>query len=131
MEMSSNSEPAEPGTKAANVHRTGFGPAVTADNQAHTCAHALQVVAAFDAAEIRLIEILNDRAYSADDPQPQEIVWERMRVSPATVSCGNNPTPGMNARPMFADRPPDRVGCCSRLNARLASATGTLPHLRP
>jgi len=42
--------------------------------------HALQVVAAFDAAEIRLIEILNDRAYSADDPQPQEIVWERMNL---------------------------------------------------
>jgi cell division GTPase FtsZ len=42
--------------------------------------HALQVVAAFDAAQIRLIEILNDRAYSADDPQPQEIVWERMNL---------------------------------------------------
>src|SRR5262245_12379026 len=42
--------------------------------------HALQVVAAFDAAQIRLIEILNDRAYSADDPQPQEVVWERMNL---------------------------------------------------
>ena len=42
--------------------------------------HALQVAAAFDAAGIRLIEILNDRAYSADDPQPQEVVWERMNL---------------------------------------------------
>ena len=42
--------------------------------------HALQVGAAFDAARIRLIEILNDRAYSADDPQPQELVWERMNL---------------------------------------------------
>ena len=42
--------------------------------------HALQVAAAFDAAQIRLIEILNDRAYSADDPQPQSIVWERMNL---------------------------------------------------
>jgi cell division GTPase FtsZ len=42
--------------------------------------HSLQVAAAFDAAGIRLIEILNDRAYSADDPQPQEVVWERMNL---------------------------------------------------
>ena len=42
--------------------------------------HALQVAAAFDAERIRLIEILNDRAYSADDPQPQEVVWERMNL---------------------------------------------------
>jgi hypothetical protein len=42
--------------------------------------HALQVAAAFDAAQIRLIEILNDRAYCADDPQPQSIVWERMNL---------------------------------------------------
>ena len=42
--------------------------------------HALQVAAAFDAARIRLIEFLNDRAYSADDPQPQEVVWERMNL---------------------------------------------------
>ena len=42
--------------------------------------HALQVAAEFDAARIRLIEILNDRAYSADDPQPQEVVWERMNL---------------------------------------------------
>jgi cell division GTPase FtsZ len=42
--------------------------------------HALQVAAAFDAAQIRMIEILNDRAYCADDPQPQSIVWERMNL---------------------------------------------------
>jgi hypothetical protein len=27
-----------------------------------------------------LIEILNDRAYSAEDPQPQSVVWERMNL---------------------------------------------------
>ena len=29
-------------------------------------------------AKIRLMEILNDRAYSDRDPQPQSVVWERM-----------------------------------------------------
>jgi cell division GTPase FtsZ len=42
--------------------------------------HALHVAEEFDAAQIRLIEILNDRAYSADDPQPQSVVWERMNL---------------------------------------------------
>jgi len=42
--------------------------------------HAIDVVAQFDAARIRLIEILNDRAYSDRDPQPQSVVWERMNL---------------------------------------------------
>ena len=32
----------------------------------------------FDAAGIRLVEILNDRGYVETDPQPQSVVWERM-----------------------------------------------------
>jgi cell division GTPase FtsZ len=42
--------------------------------------HALDVAAQFDSARIRLIEILNDRAYSDRDPQPQAVVWERMNL---------------------------------------------------
>ena len=42
--------------------------------------HALDVAARFDKARIRLIEILNDRAYSDRDPQPQSVVWERMNM---------------------------------------------------
>jgi cell division GTPase FtsZ len=42
--------------------------------------HAIDVTAQFDNARIRLIEILNDRGYSDRDPQPQEIVWERMNL---------------------------------------------------
>ena len=40
--------------------------------------HALSVVEKFDAANIRLIEILNDQGYVEHDPQPQSVVWERM-----------------------------------------------------
>jgi cell division GTPase FtsZ len=40
--------------------------------------HALRVVEQFDAAGIRLIEILNDRGYTDADPMPQSHVWERM-----------------------------------------------------
>jgi hypothetical protein len=40
--------------------------------------HALTISQQFDAAGIRLIEILNDRGYSSADPQPQTRVWERM-----------------------------------------------------
>ena len=40
--------------------------------------HALKVTAQFDAARIRLVEILNDRGYVDTDPQPQSVVWERM-----------------------------------------------------
>jgi cell division GTPase FtsZ len=42
--------------------------------------HAVDVAARFDRARIRLIEILNDRAYSDRDPQPQSVVWERMNL---------------------------------------------------
>jgi cell division GTPase FtsZ len=42
--------------------------------------HAIGVAAEFDRARIRLIEILNDRAYSDRDPQPQSVVWERMNL---------------------------------------------------
>lgn len=42
--------------------------------------HALHVGLQFDEARIRLIEILNDRAYSDRDPQPQAVVWERMNL---------------------------------------------------
>jgi cell division GTPase FtsZ len=42
--------------------------------------HAVSVVEQFDAAGIRLVEILNDRAYMENDPQPQSTVWERMNL---------------------------------------------------
>lgn len=42
--------------------------------------HALQVAARFDAAKIRLMEILNDRGYVDESPQPQSVVWEGMNV---------------------------------------------------
>ena len=42
--------------------------------------HAVQVAARFDGAHIRLMEILNDRGYLEDDPQPQSVIWERMNV---------------------------------------------------
>ena len=42
--------------------------------------HSLQVIDQFDAAQIRLIEILNDRGYSQTDPASQSVVWERMNV---------------------------------------------------
>ena len=42
--------------------------------------HAVQVAARFDGAQIRLMEILNDRGYLEDDPQPQSVIWERMNV---------------------------------------------------
>ena len=42
--------------------------------------HAVRVVEQFDAAGIRLIEILNDRGYVERDPQSQPVVWERMNL---------------------------------------------------
>ena len=42
--------------------------------------HALKVCEQFDAAGIRLIEILNDRGYDECDPAPQHVVWERMNL---------------------------------------------------
>ena len=42
--------------------------------------HALKVTEQFDAAGIRLIEVLNDRGYSDSAPEPQAVVWERMNL---------------------------------------------------
>src|SRR4029079_18286887 len=42
--------------------------------------HALNVVERFDAAGVRLIEILNDRGYTEASPQAQSVVWERMNL---------------------------------------------------
>ncbi len=42
--------------------------------------HALSVIERFDAAGIRLMEILNDRGYTDASPQPQSAVWERMNL---------------------------------------------------
>jgi cell division GTPase FtsZ len=50
--------------------------------------HALRVVQGFDAAEIRLIEILNDLGYVERDPLPQSVVWERMNLPIARALRG-------------------------------------------
>ncbi len=50
--------------------------------------HALQVLDQFDAAHIRCIEILNDRGYALDRPQPQAVVWERMNLPIARALRG-------------------------------------------
>ena len=50
--------------------------------------HALAVSQQFDAAQIRLVEILNDRGYDEADPQPQSTVWERMNVPIARALRG-------------------------------------------
>jgi len=42
--------------------------------------HAVSVIEQFDAARIRLVEILNDRGYMESDPQSQSTVWERMNL---------------------------------------------------
>jgi cell division GTPase FtsZ len=42
--------------------------------------HALKVVDQFDAAKIRLVEILNDRGYVDSEPESQAVVWERMNM---------------------------------------------------
>jgi cell division GTPase FtsZ len=42
--------------------------------------YAVDAIEQFDAAGIRLIEILNDRGYMEHDPQPQPTVWERMNL---------------------------------------------------
>lgn len=50
--------------------------------------HALTVAQQFDAARIRLVEILNDRGYDDADPQPQAVVWERMNLPIARALRG-------------------------------------------
>ncbi len=42
--------------------------------------HAVHVIEQFDAARIRLMEIVNDRGYAENDPRSQAEVWERMNV---------------------------------------------------
>jgi cell division GTPase FtsZ len=42
--------------------------------------HAVRMIEQFDAARIRLVEILNDRGYMESDPQSQATVWERMNL---------------------------------------------------
>ncbi|MEO5739530.1 MAG: hypothetical protein ABIS29_02935 [Vicinamibacterales bacterium] len=49
---------------------------------------ALAVSRQLDAAQIRFIEILNDRGYVDADPQPQSVVWERMNVPIARALRG-------------------------------------------
>lgn len=49
---------------------------------------ALAVGRQLDAAQIRFIEILNDRGYIDSDPQPQSVVWERMNVPIARALRG-------------------------------------------
>ena len=49
---------------------------------------ALEVSRQLDAAQIRFIEILNDRGYTDADPQPQAVVWERMNVPIARALRG-------------------------------------------
>ena len=49
---------------------------------------ALAVSDQLDAAQIRFIEILNDRGYVDADPQPQSVVWERMNVPIARALRG-------------------------------------------
>lgn len=49
---------------------------------------ALAVSGQLDAAQIRFIEILNDRGYVDSDPQPQSVVWEQMNVPIARALRG-------------------------------------------
>jgi len=42
--------------------------------------HAVRVIEQFDAARIRLMEILNDHGYAENAPRSQAEVWERMNV---------------------------------------------------
>ena len=49
---------------------------------------ALEISRHLDAAQIRFIEILNDRGYVDADPQPQSVVWERMNVPIARALRG-------------------------------------------
>ncbi len=49
---------------------------------------ALAVSRQLDAAQIRFIEILNDKVYDDADPQPQFVVWERMNLPIARAMRG-------------------------------------------
>ena len=49
---------------------------------------ALSVTRQLDAAQVRFVEILNDRGYMDSDPEPQSVVWERMNVPVARALRG-------------------------------------------
>jgi hypothetical protein len=50
--------------------------------------HALTIGHRLDAANIRFVEVLNDRGYVEADPLPQSVVWERMNVPIARALRG-------------------------------------------
>jgi cell division GTPase FtsZ len=114
--------------------------------------HALQVVAQFDAAQIRLMEILNDRGYVEDNPQPQAVVWERMnlpiarslrgliyvlwdlsQVDPSDLSTlfAGNGDSGSHSRSWI--RQPIRIRVRPKCNSpcRAAARTRTMPSANP
>ncbi len=101
--------------------------------------HALKVTEQFDAARIRLMEILNDRGYVDTDPQPQSAVWERMNrpiaggLAWATL-CPFGPVPGGSlglvrhvcrqraiTDRLFGNRPRCRAGSKRRAGSRRRS----------
>ena len=49
---------------------------------------ALAITRQLDAAQVRFIEILNDRGYVDSHPEPQTVVWERMNVPLARALRG-------------------------------------------
>jgi cell division GTPase FtsZ len=49
---------------------------------------ALTITRQLDAAQVRFIEILNDRGYVDSHPEPQSVVWERMNVPVARALRG-------------------------------------------
>jgi cell division GTPase FtsZ len=49
---------------------------------------ALAITRQLDAAQVRFIEILNDRGYVDSHPEPQSVVWERMNVPLARALRG-------------------------------------------
>jgi len=49
---------------------------------------ALAITRQLDAAQVRFIEILNDRGYVDSHPEPQSVVWERMNVPVARALRG-------------------------------------------
>jgi cell division GTPase FtsZ len=49
---------------------------------------AMAITRQLDAAQVRFIEILNDRGYVDSHPEPQSVVWERMNVPVARALRG-------------------------------------------
>ena len=76
--------------------------------------HALQITDQFDAAKIRLVEILNERGYVQTDPQPQAVVWERMNrpIARGCAACSTCcPTCRRSIHPTCPRCSPARAGC--------------------